>query len=198
MGLVPTDTVYGLAAALESPAGIATLYEVKGRPRSQPCQVVIYCPRLLDEVLGALGEVAAEASRALLPGPVTCIVDDSAGRFVAAAGDSPGSVGIRAPRVGPGLEGLSVPLVATSANHPGGLDPAELSEVPDALRERVDVEIDAGRLPGTASSVVDLRRVRATGQAQLLREGPDRDAIQDALADQGIGLDEIGGRPRRG
>ncbi|MDH3226851.1 MAG: Sua5/YciO/YrdC/YwlC family protein, partial [Thermoleophilia bacterium] len=38
VGVVPTDTVYGLAAALDSPAGVDRLYELKGRPRDQPCQ----------------------------------------------------------------------------------------------------------------------------------------------------------------
>lgn len=188
VGVVPTDTVYGLAAALDSPAGVDRLYEVKRRPRSQPCQVMIYSRELLDALVADLpGPVAAVVER-LLPGPVTCIVRDPSRHFSAAAGDTPGSVGVRAPRVGPGLADLRVPLVATSANHPGGADPATLSEVPSDLRALLDVEIDAGVLPGTASAVVDLRRVAADGVAELLREGENTQAITDALAEAGVEL----------
>ena len=56
LALVPTDTVYGLAAALDRPEGVAALYALKGRPRSQPCQVLVYAAALLDEALAPLDE----------------------------------------------------------------------------------------------------------------------------------------------
>jgi L-threonylcarbamoyladenylate synthase len=188
VAVMPTDTVYGLAAALDSPAGVERLYEVKGRPRSQPCQVLIYSPALLEAVLAAAPEAVARAARRLMPGPVTCIIDDPEGRFAAAAGDAPGSVGLRVPGVGERLAALDVPLVATSANHPGGPEPAEVRSVPEDLRALVAAELDAGRLPGTASSVVDLRRAAGDGVAEVLREGPRIAAIETALAEEGIAL----------
>ncbi|MDH3724865.1 MAG: Sua5/YciO/YrdC/YwlC family protein [Thermoleophilia bacterium] len=189
VGVVPTDTVYGLAAALDSPAGVDRLYELKGRPRDQPCQVLVYSPRVLEQVLASADEVVAAASSRLLPGPVTCIIDDTEGRFAAAAGGSPGSVGVRAPVVGPVLAGLDLPLVATSANHPGGAEPAKVPSVPEDLRVMVDFVLDAGALPGVASSVVDLRRAATDGVAQVLREGPGLMVIAAALAVEGITLD---------
>lgn len=187
VALVPTDTVYGLAAALDSEAGVAALYALKGRPRSQPCQVLLPGPELLAEALAALDPVTRAAAQALLPGPVTCIVPDPAGRYDAAAGDAPGAVGLRAPRMeGEGAR-IGIPLVATSANHPGGPDPARLEDVPEDIRAAVPA-LDAGTLPGTASAVVDLRPVPSGGPAQLLRPGPDPDAVERALTAVGVSV----------
>jgi L-threonylcarbamoyladenylate synthase len=192
LGLLPTDTVYGLVAALDSEEGVAALYALKGRPRSQPSQVLVYHPDRLAEALAPLDRRTRDAALALLPGPATCVVPDPAGRFAAASGDAPGSVGVRAPRVDGALAGLGLFLVATSANDPGGPDPARLDEVPRRIRDAVGLELDAGELPGTASAVVDLREVAGGGAARLLRPGPDPDGVVAALAP--VGVDVV--RPR--
>jgi L-threonylcarbamoyladenylate synthase len=188
VALLPTDTVYGLAAWLDSIPGVAALYDLKGRPRTQPSQVLLYSRRLLDEALGYLDPPTRRAAAALLPGPATCLVPDPQRRYVAAAGDEAGSVGLRAPRVDGALTRLDLPLVATSANVPGGPDPAAVADVPSELREGCAAVVDAGRLPGTASAVVDLRAVPDGGPARLLRDGPDPAAVGRALADAGCTL----------
>lgn len=189
VAVVPTDTVYGLAAALDVPAGVEALYALKGRPRSQPCQVLIYAPGLLRSALDALEPPVRAAAAALLPGPVTCLVPDPAGRYAAAAGGAPGSVGLRAPVAPAPLGGLDLPLVATSANHPGGPDPDRLEAVPGDLRAGAAAELDLGRLPGTASAVVDLRPVASGAAARLLRAGPDPVALAGVLAAAGCSLE---------
>jgi L-threonylcarbamoyladenylate synthase len=186
IGLVPTDTVYGLAAALDSPEGVAALYALKDRPRAQPCQVLIYSPSALDAVTGGLDPTTARAVRALLPGSVTCIVEDLQRRFIAAAGERPGSVGLRAPNMSGPISGLDLPLIATSANDLGGRDPAVLTDVPDRIREAVDIEVDGGRLPGTASAVIDLRDVGRTSAATLIRSGPSPANVRAALQRAGV------------
>jgi L-threonylcarbamoyladenylate synthase len=188
VAVVPTDTVYGLAAALDSPDGVAALYAVKGRPRAQPCQVLVYSPDLLQEALSPLDEATASAARALLPGPATCLVPDPPGRYAAASGDAPGTVGIRAPRVEGPLAGLGIALVATSANDPGGPDPDAVARVPAHLRAAAAAVVDEGRLPGTASAVVDLRAVGGGGEAVLVREGPDPEAVARVLGAVGVGV----------
>lgn len=187
VALVPTDTVYGLAAALDVPAGVTALYALKGRPRAQPVQVLLFHPRLLEEALAALDPVTGAAAAALLPGPVTCLVPDPAGRYTAAAGDSPGTVGLRAPRMEGAIAALDLPLVATSANHPGGTDPASVGDVPSDLAAAV-LTVDAGTLPGTASAVVDLRPVPGGREAVLVRPGPDPEALRATLAAVGVGV----------
>lgn len=192
VALVPTDTVYGLAAALDVPEGVAALYALKGRPRSQPFQVLVYSAELLNEALAPLDAATRAAAEVLLPGPATCLVTDPLGRFAAAAGDAPGAVGVRAPRIDGDLAHLGVFLVATSANDPGGADPDRVSAVPAAIRAGVAATADAGTLPGTASAVVDLRPLTAGGGAVLVRPGPDPEAVARAL--EGVGARLI--RPR--
>lgn len=188
VAVVPTDTVYGLAAALDLPEGVEALYALKGRPRSQPCQVLLFGEALLDEALAPLDAATRAAARALLPGPATCLVPDPAGRYAAAAGDSPGAVGVRVPNGPRVMVHLDLPLVATSANHPGGADPATLDEVPADVRAGAAAEVDAGRLPGTASAVVDLRPLALGGEAVLVRPGPDPEGVARLLGGVGAGL----------
>jgi L-threonylcarbamoyladenylate synthase len=188
VAVVPTDTVYGLAAALDSPDGVAALYAVKGRPRAQPCQVLVYSADLLDAALAPVGALTRAAAHVLLPGPATCLVPDPPGRYAAASGEAPGTVGIRAPRVGWPIAMLGIPLVATSANDPGGADPDTVGRVPDHLRAAAAAVVDEGRLPGTASAVVDLRAVDGGGEAVLVREGPDPEAVARALGSVGVGV----------
>lgn len=188
LALLPTDTVYGLAAALDVPRGVAGLYALKGRPRSQPCQVLLCAPALLQAALAALPDPVARAAAALLPGPATCLVPDPSRRYAAAAGAEPGSVGLRAPALPPAFSALDIPLVATSANDPGGTDPRRLTDVPAGLRRGVAAAVDLGVLPGVASAVVDLRPVGAGGPALLVRPGPDPEATAGALAGAGCTL----------
>ena len=190
VALVPTDTVYGLAAWLDSPRGVEALYALKGRPRDQPCQVLVFAEPLLAEALGRLGPATARAARTLLPGPATCLLPDPPGRYAAAAGAAAGSVGLRAPRVEGPLARLDLSLIATSANHPGGPDPAAVGDVPADLRAGCAAALDAGPLPGTASAVVNLRPVAAGGPAVLVRPGPDPAAVERALA--GVGCTLVG------
>ncbi len=187
LGLVATDTVYGLAAALDSPEGIDALYAAKGRDRAQPCQVLIYSDDGLATALAPLEELICRAARALLPGPVTCILPDPALRFSAAAGGEPGSVGLRFPRMAPAVN-LPIPLVATSANDPGEPDPARIADVAPHLRAAATVVIDRGELTPVPSAVVDLRPLAGGEPAILLRPGTDPAALGATLAANDVNL----------
>ena len=184
VAVVPTDTVYGLACALDVDGAVERLYEVKGRDRGQPCQVLSYDG---ERALAAVGEVdpAVEAVlRAVLPGTVTCIVADPAGRFAAASGTAVGSVGVRVPLMPEAFGTVEGLLVATSANAPGGPSPSSVADVPADLIARVDHVVDIGPLPGTASSVIDLTDLDAG--VRVVRAGPDMDDLFDVL--DGLGL----------
>jgi len=124
---------------------------------------------LLDAIPELRGRPAVMA-RAILPGPYTLVLPNPAKRFRWLAGADPTKIGIRVPDLPD--ESRSVldevgAVAATSANVHGGRDPASLDEVPDEIRRGVGALIDAGPLPGTPSTVVDL-----TGpQPRVLREG---------------------------
>jgi L-threonylcarbamoyladenylate synthase len=74
-------------------------------------------------------------------------------------------------------------VLATSANEPGGPDPATLDDVPRRIRDASAAAIDAGRLPGTPSTVLDL-----TGaEPRVLREGAVPAAEALAKVHAGLG-----------
>ena len=78
-----------------------------------------------------------------------------------------------------------MPVLQSSANLAGGADARRLEEVVDSIRERADLVVDGGELPGVASTVLDLRGFEAAGLAavRVIRAGAVSDAaIAAALA----------------
>ena len=174
VGLFPADTVYGLAADAESEAGVARLYELKGRPQERPAAVMFFDPDPCMPVLEPLGPRTRDALSKLLPGPFTAIVPNPQGLYPLATGPEPVKLGIRLPGLGPELSPLMAvrrPILQSSANPTGGLDPRRLEDVDAAIRAGADAELDGGELPGTPSSVVDLSDYERAGGYRILREG---------------------------
>ena len=182
VALFPADTVYGLACDPTSPAAVARLYELKGRPADKPAAVMFFA---LDRALAALPELPPRlrgAAEALLPGAVTLLLPNPLARYPLACGPDPWTLGLRVPAPGP-LAGVGLAVLQSSANHSGGADARTLDEVDEAIRDGADLVVDGGPLPGTPSSVVDLRGYERDGAWSVLRAGGvGSDAIAAALA----------------
>jgi L-threonylcarbamoyladenylate synthase len=167
--VLPTDTVYGLAASAESITAVRKLYALKGRAETQPTALVAAS---VDALLLRIPELADREGvvRTLLPGPYTLVLPNPLGRYPSLCAPGARSIGVRVPAVtGPAAELLEAigAVAATSANLPGGRDPRSLAEVPAELLAGAGAVLDAGELPGTASTVLDL-----TGpEPRVLREG---------------------------
>ena len=113
----------------------------------------------------------------LLPGGVTLLLPNPRGRFPLAGGEG---LGLRVPDV-PLLRGVGRPVLQSSANAAGAPDARRLADVPAAIRDGADLVIDAGELPGTPSTVVDLSRFEESGEWSVLRHGAvDPETIADA------------------
>ena len=164
--LLPTDTVYGLCAIATREA-TERLYALKGRPAGQPTALVAAS---VEQLLDAVPELDAQLLHALLPGPFTLVVPNPAGRYPWLTGETPEAIGVRVPELPDSAREVvsaAGPIVATSANLPGGSDPRRLEDVPLELRERVAALVDGGELPGTPSTVVDL----TAAEPRIIREG---------------------------
>jgi L-threonylcarbamoyladenylate synthase len=179
LAIVPTDTVYGLAASPYSEAPVRRLYRAKGREEVQPTALVAASVELLFECVPELRGRAGVIARALLPGPFTLILPNPARRYRWLTGTRPDTIGVRVPDLaGPGravLDGVGA-MAATSANLPGCPDPHRLEDVPEELRAAAAAVVDGGELPGTPSTVLDL-----TGEEpSVLREGavPAEEALR--------------------
>ena len=137
--ILPTDTVYGLCAL---PEHEDVLYELKGRDRSKPVALIAAD---IDALLAAVPASTAPSSSATCPGAYTLVFE---------------SAGVRVPNLPP--EAAEVVrevgvVAATSANLSGGPDPRRVEDIPEEIRAAVGAIVDAGELPGTPSTVIDLR-----------------------------------------
>lgn len=170
VAVFPADTVYGLACDVHNRVAVERLYRFKRRRLDKPSAVMFFDVSLALESLPELGERTRAALSRLLPGPVTALLPNPEGRFPLACGDDVGTLGLRVPVV-PLLAGVSWPVLQSSANLAGGPDARRLSDVPDLLRRGADLVIDGGELPGTPSTVVDMRAFDSSGEWTIVREG---------------------------
>ena len=191
--VLPTDTVYGLAATPYRPEPTLRLARLKGRDETQPTALVCGSVEFLFECVPELFGRSGEIVRALLPGPYTLVLTNPARRFRWLTGARPDTIGVRVPELsGPGAEVLRRvgAVAATSANLHGGEEARRLDDVPEAIRAACAAQVDGGELPGTPSTVLDF-----TGPEPLvLREGA---ALAAEALDRVSGLVRTAPSPRR-
>jgi L-threonylcarbamoyladenylate synthase len=174
---VPTDTVYGIAARIDRPEGIARLFALKGRRREVAIAVLV-----VDEgqaaAMGLVSPAARRLAAAFWPGPLTIVVErpptGAGGAGEPAAADIGGdglTIGIRVPDH-PALLALlckTGPLATTSANRSGLPTPADVEGVAALFGAGAALYLDGGPSADGAASTV----VRDDGGAlTVLREGP--------------------------
>jgi len=171
-GLVglPTDTVYGIAVALDAPGGIERLAAAKGRP---PGRAIMVLADGLDQVVGIV-DVPPEArilAAACWPGGLTLVLPVRAGvRLPAALSAGTPTLGVRVPdHPAPRALARAVgPIPTTSANLHGQPAALDAPTVLAALGGALDVVLDGGPARGgVASTVVDC----SDGLPRLIRSG---------------------------
>jgi L-threonylcarbamoyladenylate synthase len=117
-----------------------------------------------------LGVRTRGALERLLPGALTLLLPNPRGRFALACGGDPSTLGVRVPDV-PALSGVSLAVLQSSANRSGGADARRLADVPEQIRAGAGLVLDGGELPGTPSTVLDLREFEETGLWEVRRVG---------------------------
>jgi tRNA threonylcarbamoyl adenosine modification protein (Sua5/YciO/YrdC/YwlC family) len=184
VAVFPADTVYGLACDPSNRTAVERLYRMKRRALDKPSAVMFFERSLALAALPELGERTREAFGRLVPGPVSVLLPNSAGRFPLACGEDPGTLGVRVVEI-PALHGARWPVLQSSANHAGGPDARRLQDVPAEIRGASEMVIDGGELPGTPSTVVDLRTYESTGEWEIIRVGGmAADEVRARLAGQ--------------
>jgi L-threonylcarbamoyladenylate synthase len=174
VAVFPADTVYGLACDPDAEAAVQRLYALKGRRPDKPAAVMFFS---LDLALAALPELDRRTRAALerlLPGGVTVLLQNPARRFPLACGPDPDTLGLRVPALPDPLAPLAAmrwPVLQSSANRTGAPAPCRLADVPGGIRDGADCVLDGGELPGTASTVVDLRAYARAGRWSIVRAG---------------------------
>lgn len=174
VAVFPADTVYGLACDPGDREAAERIYALKGRSPGKPAAVMFFSLELALAALPDQGPRTRAAMESLLPGGVTLLLPNPARRYPLACGSNEHTLGLRVPALAPALEALHAvrwPVLQTSANLAGTPDARRLADVPERIREAADLVIDGGELPGTPSTVVDLRAYERDGSWQVLREG---------------------------
>jgi tRNA A37 threonylcarbamoyladenosine synthetase subunit TsaC/SUA5/YrdC len=191
--IIPTDTVYGLAAAVFRPkefdrlevgdrasvwtTPVSTLYDIKRRPLSQPSIILArdwpYAQLLSGRPLERIERFCLRVSR-----PVTFIVRARYPWGPPITNDA-GGIAIRVPD-GPVVSMIlkfSRYLFSVSANYPGGREPQTLEQIPAPIFGRAALAVDAGPSPmDNPSFMLDC----TTEKPKAVRGG---EPLEDALAE---------------
>ena len=163
--IIPTETVYGIAANALNNKALDRLYKIKNRPKSKLFSILIAQKNKLGELCCDIPVAAYKLMHKFWPGPLTMILKSV----------SQGKVGLRMPDNLVALaiiNRVEVPLACPSANISGQLAPVDFQQAIKDLDGRVDLAIDSGSARvGLESTVVDL-----SGQTlQIIRSGAIKD-----------------------
>ncbi len=194
--VLPTDTVYGVAADAFAPAAVQRLLESKKRGRMAPPPVLV--PGI--ETLDALAETVPTEVRELVaefwPGGLTVILR-ARSTLTWDLGETRGTVGLRMPSDSIALELLADtgPLAVSSANITGEPAATTARDAESMLGDAVTVYLDGGPTgeaysgadPGAGSTIVDATLLdRPDGKLRILRHGviPDDEIVRVVGADR--------------
>jgi L-threonylcarbamoyladenylate synthase len=196
--ILPTETVYGLAAAASDPAAVAAVFEAKGRPRFNPLIAHVADLEMARRV-GRFDDRAERLAQAFWPGPLTLVLpagDRAAVCDLARAGLE--TVAVRSPGHPLALETLrrfGRPVVAPSANRSGRPSPTTFQDAMDETGEFAAAGLDGGACAvGVESTVVALLE----GPPRLLRPGAvTREVLEALLGPLGVADDHAHRSPGR-
>jgi len=156
--VMPTDTVYGVAADAFSPGAVNALLAAKGRGRDMPVPVLIGSPHTLEGIAEGLSPTAVALIEAFWPGGLSLVVrHPSSLRWD--LGEARGTVLVRMPNQPVALELLqrTGPLAVSSANRSGHPPATTVVEARSQLGSSVSVYLDGGATAGDVpSTIVDV------------------------------------------
>jgi L-threonylcarbamoyladenylate synthase len=178
--VLPTDTVYGLAADAFDSEAVASLLSAKGRGRDMPVPVLVGSWHTIEGLVYSVPHAARELIRAFWPGALSLVVQQ-APSLQWDLGDARGTVMLRMPLHPVAIELLRRvgPMAVSSANISGRPPAVSAEDARHQLGKLVEVYLDAGPSERqAASTIVDL-----TGPSPvILRSGPvTADAIGAVL-----------------
>lgn len=167
--VLPTDTVYGVAADAFDHEGTQKVFRAKHRSRSFPLPVLVRSPKQVLGLVTQVPEAAELLMAAYWPGPLTIVVASDP-NLTWDLGEDEGTVALRMPMDEVTLAIIREvgPLAVTSANQSGRPPARTADEARQSLGESVAVYVDGGpRTDAAPSTIVDLTR----GEPHVLREG---------------------------
>ena len=181
--VLPTDTVYGLAADAFSHEGVKKLLDAKGRGRQSPPPVLIGNAAALEGLAQNVPQLAHKLAETFWPGALTMILKAQPS-LTWDLGETKGTVALRMPdhKIALALLQETGPLAVSSANLTGEPAATTCQQAEKYLGSKVKIYLDGGASPkGEASTIIDLTdlvdtlsdkgEIVTTGKVKLVRRG---------------------------
>jgi L-threonylcarbamoyladenylate synthase len=188
--VVPTDTVYGLAADAFSAEGVRALLAAKGRGPQSPPPVLIGTIQTLQALAEEVPDVANRLAQTFWPGALTMILKAQSS-LTWDLGDTKGTVALRMPdhKIALALLQETGPLAVSSANLTGEPAATTCQQAEAYLGKKVSVYLDGGNSPkGEASTILDLTQIVDTydSEGTLSTSGKIKIVRRGALSEEKI------------
>jgi L-threonylcarbamoyladenylate synthase len=179
---LPTETVYGLAAPIDNPGAIKSIFKIKDRPFFDPLIVHVSSIDQAKSCFSQWNPLAQKLAETFWPGPLTLVMKKSE-RINSMITSGLENVGVRQPQhplFNEILEILGVPLAAPSANKFGRTSPTTYQHVVDEFKHDNLFVLDGGPCQiGIESTVLLIEQT----QLSILREGMiSADEIEQCLS----------------
>ena len=189
--VIPTDTVYGIAADAFNHQAVQRLLDAKGRGRDMPPPVLVSAATTLDALAEGVPPWARTLVETFWPGPLTIVCHQQAS-LVWDLGETRGTVAVRMPDDEVALAVLerTGPLAVSSANLTGRPAATDADAAEEMLADAVAVIVDGGASPGgEASTIVDV----TVPEGRVLRLGAlSLDQLNAAIEEHGVVLTDEG------
>ena len=187
--VIPTETVYGLAADARNADAVRRIFSTKGRPADHPLIVHLADNHDIDAWAIDIPHYARLLAAAYWPGPLTLILRKHASVLDIVTGGQD-SVGLRVPAhdlTRAVIAQLGSGIAAPSANRFGKVSPTTAQHVIDDIGELLlptDAVLDGGPCSiGVESTIVDC----TSTHPRMLRSG----ALTTAMVEETTGLDVL-------
>jgi L-threonylcarbamoyladenylate synthase len=170
IGILPTDTIYGIVADAFNMRAVERVYQAKGRSPKKPCIILVDSPEAITG-FGVPPEQIAKVSQ-YWPGAVSVIFWDIAEELAYLhRGTHSLSFRVPADETLRGFLANTGPIIAPSANKEGQLSAKNIQEAMAAFGDLADFYVDGGQLVGEPSTLI---RIEPNDSLTILRQGSQK------------------------
>lgn len=169
VGVIPTDTIYGIVGSALNPEVVEKIYNLRKRSKNKPMIILISQLSDLEKFEINLTETQKELLKKVWPNPVSVVLPCASDNFKYLHRGT-NTLAFRMPNDDDLLETLKVtePLVAPSANFEGQKPSQTIDEAKRFFGDEVDFYINGGRIISKPSTLIKLNE---DGSTKILREG---------------------------
>ena len=165
---VPTDTVFGVCARINSQIAYNKLLEVKKRPLNKAFPVMCANKEQIKNI-AIVDEIAEKLIKAFMPGPITIVIEknNKLPRYITNGKDTIAVRMATSKEIEKLITKIGSPIFMTSANQSGQPECTNLDEI-EKVCPLLDGMMEGEVFYSIGSTIVDCR----TKEIEILREGP--------------------------